>query len=82
METLIPKFNTLQIILREDAKNKLIERDKSEAKRLLYKRKKVLEKLKQIEGAKFFIEDKKSLIESTGITKEILDIIKIVEIIT
>ena len=57
IDILIQKFNTLQIILRENAKNKLIEHDKSEAKKLLYKRKKVLEKLKQIESAKSFVEE-------------------------
>ena len=44
METLIEKLNILQKILRENAKNKLIERDKSYAKQFLYKRKKVMEK--------------------------------------
>ena len=76
METLIEKLNILQKILRENAKNKLIERDKSNAKQFLYKRKKVMEKLKEIQRAKTFIEEKKDMIESTGITKEILNIIK------
>lgn len=76
METLIEKLNILQKILRENAKNKLIERDKSYAKQFLYKRKKVMEKLKEIQRAKTFIEEKKDMIESTGITKEILNIIK------
>jgi len=76
MEALIQKLNILQKILRENAKNKLIERDKSYAKRILYRRKKVLEKLKQMQGAKTYIENKKDTVESTGITNKILDAIK------
>ena len=76
METLIEKLNILQKILRENAKNKLIERDKSYDKQFLYERKKVMEKLKEIQRAKTFIKEKKDMIESTGITKEVLNIIK------
>ena len=76
MEALIQELNILQKILRENAKNKLIERDKSYAKSFLYRRKKVLEKLKQMEGAKTYIENKKDILESTDITNKILDIIK------
>ena len=76
MEALIQELNILQKILRENAKNKLIERDKSYAKSFLYRRKKVLEKLKQIEEAKAYIENKKDILESTDITNKILDIIK------
>ena len=52
---------------------KLKQGDKAGAKRLLAKKKKLLEQLKQTEGAMAMMEEQKMMLESAGATKETFD---------
>ena len=62
--------------MQEEAKKKLKEGDKAGAKRLLAKKKKLVEQLKQTEGAMAMMEEQKMMLESAGATKETFDTIK------
>ena len=79
LELLSKKLYTLQINIKQEAKNKLKDKDKPSAKRLLYKNKKINEHINQIEEAKEIIEEKKPFIESSNITKEVLDVINYID---
>ena len=76
MELLIENLDVRQKNLQEDAKKKLKEGDKPGAKRLLAKKKKLFEQMKQTEGAIAMMEEQKMMLESTGTTKEIVETIK------
>ena len=76
MELLTQNLDVRQKNLQEEAKKKLKEGDKVGAKRLLVKKKKLLEQLKQTEGAMAMMEEQKMMLETAGITKGIVDTIK------
>jgi hypothetical protein len=62
--------------LQEEAKAKLKAGDKPGAKRILAKKKKLVDQMKQIEGAIAMMEEQKMTLESAGATKEIIDTLK------
>ena len=76
MELLTQNLDVRQKNLQEEAKQKLKAGDKNGAKRLLAKKKKLLEQLKQTEGAMAMMEEQKMMLETTGVTKEIMDTLK------
>ena len=73
LELLTQNLDVRQKNLQEEAKQKLKAGDKAGAKRLLAKKKKLLEQLKQTEGAMAMMEEQKMTLESAGATKEIFD---------
>ena len=76
MELLLKNLDVRQKNLQEEAKQKLKDGDKAGAKRLLTKKKKLLEQLKQTEGAMAMMEEQRLTLESTGQTKQIFDTLK------
>ena len=76
MELLVQNLDIRQKNLQEEAKQKLKAGDKASAKRLLNKKKKLLEQLKQTEGAIAMMEEQRMTLESTGTTKQIVDTLK------
>ena len=76
LELLTQNLDVRQKNLQEEAKQKLKAGDKAGAKRLLAKKKKLLEQLKQTEGAIAMMEEQKMTLESAGATKEIIDTLK------
>ena len=76
MELLLKNLDVRQKNLQEEAKQKLKDGDKAGAKRLLAKKKKLLEQLKQTEGAMVMMEEQRLTLESTGQTKQIIDTLK------
>jgi len=75
-ELLIQNLDLRQKNLQEEAKKKLKEGDKAGAKRLLVKKKKLFEQMKQTEGAISMMEEQKIMLESAAGTKDIIDTIK------
>ena len=75
-ELLIQNLDLCQKNLQEEAKKKLKEGDKAGAKRLLVKKKKLFEQMKQTEGAISMMEEQKIMLESAAGTKDIIDTIK------
>ena len=59
MELLLKNLDVRQKNLQEEAKQKLKDGDKAGAKRLLAKKKKLLEQLKQTEGAMAMMEEQR-----------------------
>ena len=76
MELLLKNLDVRQKNLQEEAKQKLKDGDKAGAKRLLAKKKKLLEQLKQTEGAMAMMEEQRLTLESTGQTKQIIETLK------
>ena len=76
MELLLKNLDVRQKNLQEEAKQKLKDGDKAGAKRLLTKKKKLLEQLKQTEVAMAMMEEQRLTLESTGQTKQIIDTLK------
>jgi DNA repair exonuclease SbcCD ATPase subunit len=76
LELLTQNLDVRQKNLQEEAKQKLKAGDKAGAKRLLTKKKKLLDQLKQTEGAIAMMEEQKMTLESAGATKEIIDTLK------
>ena len=75
-ELLIQNLDVRQKNLQEEAKKKLKAGDKEGAKRLLNKKKKLLEQLKQTEGAMAMMEEQRMTLETTGQTIEIINTLK------
>ena len=75
-ELLIQNLDLRQKNLQEEAKQKLKAGDKAGAKRLLVKKKKLFEQMKQTEGAISMMEEQKIMLESAAGTKDIIDTIK------
>ena len=75
-ELLIQNLDLRQKNLQEEAKKKLKEGDKAGAKRLLVKKKKLFEQMKQTEGAISMMEEQKIMLESASGTKDVIDTIK------
>ena len=62
--------------LQEEAKAKLKAGDKSGAKRILAKKKKLVDQMKQIEGAIAMMEEQKFMLSNVNVTKDIMNTIK------
>ena len=62
--------------LQDEAKAKLKQGDKAGAKRILAKKKKYVDQIKQLEGAMAMMEEQKFMLENTGQMKEMMDAIK------
>jgi len=62
--------------LQEEAKAKLKAGDKSGAKRILAKKKKLVDQMKQIEGAIAMMEEQKFMLSNVSTTKDMMDAIK------
>ena len=62
--------------MQEEAKQKLKAGDKSGAKRILAKKKKLVEQMKQIEGAIAMMEEQKMMLDNTLQMKDVMSAIK------
>ena len=72
LENIERKTNALQ----EEAKAKLKAGDKGGAKRILAKKKKYVEQMKQIEGAIAMMEEQKFMLTNVNQTKDVVNAIK------
>ena len=72
LQNLETKTNALQ----EEAKAKLKAGDKAGAKRVLAKKKKLVEQIKQIEGAMAMMEEQKLMLDNTLQMKDVMSAIK------
>ena len=72
LENIEKKTNALQ----EEAKAKLKAGDKPGAKRILAKKKKYVEQMKQIEGAMAMMEEQKFMLSNVNQTKDVVNAIK------
>ena len=72
IENIETKTNAMQ----NEAKAKLKAGDKAGAKRILAKKKKYVEQIKQLEGAMAMMEEQKFMLENASTTKDIVDAIK------
>ena len=72
LENIEKKTNALQ----EEAKAKLKAGDKAGAKRVLAKKKKLVEQIKQIEGAMAMMEEQKLMLDNTLQMKDVMSAIK------
>ena len=76
MDLLLNNYEVRAKALQEEAKKKLKEDDKNGAKRKLVKKKKIVDQIKQIEGAIMMMEEQKGMLESVSTTKDILETLK------
>ena len=76
MELLINNLETRQKNLQEEAKQKLRAGDKNGAKRILAKKKKLVDQMKNYEGALMMMEEQKGMLENSSATKGMIDAIK------
>ena len=72
LQNLETKTNALQ----EEAKAKLKAGDKNGAKRILAKKKKLVEQIKQVEGAMAMMEEQKLMLDNTLQMKDVMSTIK------
>ena len=72
LQNLETKTNALQ----EEAKAKLKAGDKNGAKRILAKKKKLVEQIKQVEGAMAMMEEQKLMLDNTLQMKDVMSAIK------
>ena len=75
-ELRISNIETKTNALQEEAKAKLKQGDKAGAKRILAKKKKYVDQIKQIEGAMAIMEEQKMMLESALSTKDMMNAIK------
>ena len=75
-ELRISNIETKTNALQEEAKAKLKAGDKAGAKRILAKKKKYVDQIKQIEGAMAMMEEQKMMLESAISTKDMMNAIK------
>ena len=75
-ELKIKNIETKTNALQNEAKAKLKAGDKAGAKRILAKKKKYVEQIKQLEGAMAMMEEQKFMLENASTTKDIVDAIK------
>ena len=75
-ELKIKNIETKTNALQNEAKAKLKAGDKAGAKRILAKKKKYVEQIKQLEGAMAMMEEQKFMLENASHTKDIVDAIK------
>ena len=76
MELRIQNLDVKQKYLQNEAKEKLKAGDKAGAKRLLAKKKKLVEQIKQCEGAMAMMEEQQMIMENTGMMKGTMEAIK------
>ena len=72
LENIEKKTNALQ----DEAKAKIRAGDKGGAKRILAKKKKYVEQIKQLEGAMAMMEEQKFMLENVSHTKDVVNAIK------
>ena len=73
------RLNNIEVktnALQEEAKAKLKAGDKAGAKRILVKKKKLVDQMKQIEGAMAMMEEQKMMLENTLQMKDVMSAIK------
>ena len=75
-ELKIKNIETKTNAMQNEAKAKLKAGDKAGAKRILAKKKKYVEQIKQLEGAMAMMEEQKFMLENASHTKDIVDAIK------
>ena len=75
-EMKIKNIETKTNAMQNEAKAKLKAGDKAGAKRILAKKKKYVEQIKQLEGAMAMMEEQKFMLENASTTKDIVDAIK------
>ena len=75
-ELKIKNIETKTNAMQNEAKAKLKAGDKAGAKRILAKKKKYVEQIKQLEGAMAMMEEQKFMLENASTTKDIVDAIK------
>ena len=75
-ELKIKNIETKTNAMQNEAKAKLKAGDKAGAKRILAKKKKYVEQIKQLEGAMAMMEEQKFMLENASHTKDIVDVIK------
>ena len=75
-ELRISNLETKTNALQDEAKAKLKAGDKAGAKRILAKKKKYVDQIKQIEGAMAMMEEQKMMLESALSTKDMMNAIK------
>ena len=76
MELLINNLEVRQNAMQEEAKKKIKAGDKAGAKRILVKKKKIVEQIKQNEGALMMMEEQKGMLENSATTKGVIDAVK------
>ena len=76
MELLINNYEVRANALNEDAKAKLRAGDKAGAKRILAKKKRIVEQIKTTEGAMMMMEEQKGMLENAETIKGTIDTIK------
>ena len=76
MELLINNYEVRANALNEDAKAKLRAGDKAGAKRILAKKKRIVEQIKTTEGAMMMMEEQKGMLENAETVKGTIETIK------
>jgi hypothetical protein len=76
MELLLNNYETRSNALQEEAKKKIKAGDKNGAKRILVKKKKLVDQIKTYEGALMMMEEQKGMLESAAATKDMIDAVK------
>ena len=76
MELLINNYEVRQKALQDEAKAKLRAGDKAGAKRILAKKKRIVDQIKQTEGALMMMEEQKGMLENATTVKETIETIK------
>ena len=76
MELLLNNYETRSNALQEEAKKKIKAGDKNGAKRILVKKKKLVDQIKTYEGAIMMMEEQKGMLESAAATKDMIDTVK------
>ena len=76
MELLLKNYEVRTNALQEEAKQKIRQGDKNGAKRILAKKKKIVDQIKQTEGALMMMEEQKVMLENARGTKELIETIK------
>lgn len=76
MELLLNNYETRSNALQEEAKKKIKAGDKNGAKRILVKKKKLVDQIKTYEGALMMMEEQKGMLESAAATKDMIDTVK------
>ena len=76
MELLLKNYEVRTNALQEEAKQKIRQGDKNGAKRILAKKKKIVDQIKQTEGALMMMEEQKVMLENARGTKDLIETIK------
>ena len=76
MELLLNNYEVRQNALQEEAKDKLRAGDKAGAKRILAKKKRIVDQIKTTEGALMMMEEQKGMLENAETVKGTIETIK------